>query len=445
MRFLIPALAIGGVKARATDSVRDTKPVMLEPVTVNEAKTHTLFMGADISVNLDKDIYPVRGIHGSNWVIVINGQDKLVSAKESPLNLKITPSLKLTEVSATILGFKRQAAYSFNNDPSVRMSRTLSQSALTNAMLLGASLDAQHVADTESNKALGPSAIFADSDNQFGENALLFTAQIANATLHEPKAAPGQLFPPPNPNVPSTFDGLEGQALAVTVANQNAASAANQTKNGDEPTGRLLTQGLDAMDVEFEISSPRRLQDPYVVTIARFHPAGTKPGILQSLVYGKSLNPIDSHFGRVHFIEDGFPFNYELIEFQIHIYNHGQEIATNESQKRVELTRDEAFEYIKIEYISAHKGDTLPAEPALGRLPAELPLRLAAGKYGETFYTVVSKDGVADEPFADAACSTKIDDPFLESVVRSLRFKPALAHGKPVEGIASVNLSKLQI
>ena len=33
----------------------------------------------------------------------------------------------------------------------------------------------------------------------------------------------------------------------------------------------------------------------------------------------------------------------------------------------------------------------------------------------------------------------------MKSFVRSLRFKPALAHGEPVEGVAALNLSKLQI
>jgi hypothetical protein len=57
--------------------------------TVDEAasaKTHTLFMGADIAINLDKDIYQVKDVWGSNWVIDINGRDKprTASATHSP-------------------------------------------------------------------------------------------------------------------------------------------------------------------------------------------------------------------------------------------------------------------------------------------------------------------------------------------------------------------------
>ena len=53
-------------------------------------KTHTLFMGADIAINMDKDLYRVRDVFGSNWVIEINGREREISAKQAPLNLKIT-------------------------------------------------------------------------------------------------------------------------------------------------------------------------------------------------------------------------------------------------------------------------------------------------------------------------------------------------------------------
>jgi len=79
----------------------------------------------------------------------------------------------------------------------------------------------------------------------------------------------------------------------------------------------------------------------------------------------------------------------------------------------------------------------------MGELPADLASHIASGKYPETVYVRVSKDGLADDAFADIACSRKIEDAYLESVVRSIRFKPALADGKPVEGVAALNLSRL--
>jgi hypothetical protein len=441
-RILSAATAVGLMAYAAAAGVQDEAPVTMDKVVVTAPKTHTLFMGADISVNLDRDLYPVRDVVGSSWVVAINGQNRVISAKEAPLNLKVTPTLKLTEGSATIVGFKREAAYSYANDPSVLLTKGMSQASAINTDFQVTASNAQHLADTLSNKALGGASMAAASDNQFGEKAQEFSNQVISAIEHPPKAIPGQ-GPPPNPLVNSIFGGADQQELAMLVANQNAAAATNQTANGDEPSGRIATMGLDAMNVEFYISSAKPLHNPYVVTMTRFHAKGSSPGTVQTLIYAKALDPIYTNLSHVQFSEDGFPFDYVMVNFQLHIYDHGVEIATNESANRVELTRDEAFEYVKIEYISAHKGDTLPATPSMGKLPAELPNRLATGKYAETFYVKVSKDGLADEPFIDVVCSEKIDDPFLQSVVKSLRFKPALDHGKPVEGIAALNLGKL--
>ena len=167
--------------------VSRTAVTTLPAFTVDEsasAKTHTLFMGADIAINLDKDIYRVRDVFGSNWVIDINGREKEISAKEAPLNLKITPTLKLTEVSATVVGFKKVPAYSYENDPSVRLTKGLNNAASTNNDLLARAQNAQIIIDTMTNKAMGGAALLAGTWDQFSDNAMLVTAQHAFSNLH---------------------------------------------------------------------------------------------------------------------------------------------------------------------------------------------------------------------------------------------------------------------
>jgi hypothetical protein len=448
--FLISALILGA--SAAADPMRDDKPVKMDEMVVEEPKTHTLFMGADISINLDRDLYPVRDVFGNNWIVDVNGQQRSISARQAPLNLKVTPSLKLTEVAATISGFRRAPAYTFDNDPSVRITRGLTHAASLNSDLLAVSENALVRVDTMSNKAMGAAALFAGADDQFSANAMLTTAQYLYSDLHSNKVGPGGApltagTAPLATGDPLDLGGLPGNAngLNVRIAAIGAAAAANQTHNGDEPAGRVATMGLDAMDVEFEISSPKPINNPYVVTITRFHPSGSKPGLVQNLVYAKSIDPIDSRVSHVHFVEDGFPFNYELVGFQLHLYDHGVEIATNIAADRVELTRKEAFDYIKLEYFSTHRGVTLPAVPVMGNLPADLPARLAAGKYRDTYYVKVSHEGLPAEAFLDPACTRKIEDPYLQSVVSRLRFKPALSEGRPVDAVAPLNLNKLTI
>jgi hypothetical protein len=450
-------------------------PVTTMPAfTVDEAasaKTHTLFMGADIAINLDRDLYRVRDVWGSNWVIDINGREKEVSAREAPLNLKVTPTLKLTEGSATIVGFRRVRAYSYANDPSVLLTKGLNQSASINSDLISSAQNARNIADVAASHSLGGQALLAGSWDQFSANALETQAEYSFSNTHPDGGNdPVTHQPLPGSGAPTTTTSTTGdpvnpaevgmlqrlapiqsiflnptQTLNAGIAEHGARTAGQQTKNGDEPAGKIASGGLDAMDVDFEIRAPKPLHNPYVVTMTRFHPFGSKPGTVQNLIYARALHPVDEHLSHVHFVEEGFPFNYELVDFQLHIYNQGEEIATNIAADRVELTRDEAFEYVKMEYLGAHPKDTMPAVAAMAKLPADLPDKLAQGKYASPFYVKVSSDGLAYGAYSDPACTKTIDDPYLDSVVKRVRFKPALKLGRPVSGVATLNLGKLAI
>jgi hypothetical protein len=379
-------------------------------------KTHTLYMGADVSIGVAKGLYAVEDVVGSSWVIDIDGQQRVVSSKEGAINIKVTPSLKLTEVSATVANLKRDRSYTFGNDPNVRLTRALTQTAAENADFRAAQ-----------NQAI------AAQDGTMAASQMKSNLQDTNGQ----RMGTGS-------NSPAKREAIIQQTLDVA---QDNLTVTNDQVGSDLTIGRNnpLTSGFDAMDVTFEVSSARKLQNPYVITITRFRPKDGAPGIVQNLVYARALDPIDSHATSVHLLEGGFPAGFELIDFQMHLYNRGEEVATSISSKRVELTSDEAFEYVKIEYEGAHKGETLPPTPVMGNLPPDLPTRLAEGKYAAAIYVRVSKDGMAEEAFGDAACSKKIEDPFLESVIRGIRFKPALSNGKAVEGVASIRLGQIRL
>jgi hypothetical protein len=377
----------------------------------DEAKSYTLFMGANISVGQDGGLYPVRDISGGSWVIGVKGQPVVVSANKGPISMKITPLLKLTETSATIAGLKGERSYTFDNDPSVKLTRSLTRSADLNAGNHAATNQASAVSD-------GAQAAAAMGVNGAGANA---------------------------GHVPATATTVQ-QVLSST---QSAAEVAASSPGSDlffRDSNSGAPGDFDALDVAFEISSAKRLSAPYIVLITHFHDVASAAGTSGNLVYAKALEPIDAKPAKVKFEQAGFPFGFELLSLEIHLYDQGVEVATNAARKRTALTSDEAFDYVKATYIGAHRGETLPASPVMvAKLPADLHERLAAGKYADTIYVRVSRDGLADRAFADAACSKEIDDPYLESVVRSIRFKPALAEGRPVEGTASLNLGRLRL
>ncbi len=383
---LVPALALCGALMPAAAGAQAAQ------------RQYTLFQGANISVDLGKTLYPVRDVNGSAWVVIVDGKATVVSGKDAPVNLKIAPMLKLTEQAATVSGFVREGSYTFANDPSVKMTRAFSAAANVNA----------------------------------GYQAAADQASAVNPTMINTGTAGGN-------------HGGNNDALAVDTSGAAAAAAAGADASIALTAKQDPEGGHDAMDIKFDISSPRPLEDPYIVTITRFHPPGTEAGVVQSLVFAKALEPIGPKPMKVHFTEEGFPVNYVVTDFQLHLYNNGIEVATNASENREQMSPEQAFAYVKKAYLEAHRTATMHAVPVMGELPSDLQVRLEQGKYDETIYVKVSRDGLADEAFADPACSKRIDDPYLDSVVRTIRFKPALEDGKPVEGVASVNLSQLRI
>ena len=384
---LIPALVAWGALMPSTAGAQTPK------------KVYTLFTGNDISVDMAKGLFPVRDVNGSSWVVVINGQEQVVSGAVGPINLKITPSIKLTESSATVSGFKREPSYTFANDPAVKLTKNLSSAA---------SVSASYQAASNQANAVDPLTVTSASASGSG------TTVAAN---------------------------VMGQNTAGDISQSAAAGVAASL----DLQGKQEAVGYDAMTVEFEIASAKPIPAPYIVTMTRFHPRGSVPGTIQSLVFAKALDPIDAKASKVKFSEEGFPFDYEVVDFQMHLYNAGIEIPTNLLEKREEMTPDQAFDYIKKTYLEAHKSDTMHATPVMAELPSDLGGLVASGKYAETVYVKVSKDGLADEAFSDIGCTTKIEDPYLDSLVKCIRFKPALTRGVTVEGVALLNFSKMRI
>jgi hypothetical protein len=366
-----------------------------------EPKTYTLFEGENISVGQAGSLHPVRDIDGGSWVIVVDGKEQLVSAKDGPVAMKVVPSQKLTDVTADLANVKSERSYTFANDPAVKMTKNLNDGALVNI--------GEH---TVANQATAASnaAIAAQSVDKSSNGAQSAAASAANTPM----------------STDSTNMSTSGGDLTII---------GSQDDPGD----------FDQLSVSFDVTAKRKLDEPFFVVITKFHDKNAPDGSSQNLIYAKELNPIDSTVQHVKFEQAGFPFGYHLINFEIHVYNHGIEVATNVAPKRSMLSADQAFEYVKSKYVEAHKGATLPAAPIMGTLPDDLATHLADGKYGSPFFVRVTKEGNANGAFTDATCSTKINDAYLDSVISGIRFKPALAEGNPVDGVATLNLSHLRI
>jgi hypothetical protein len=389
--------------------------VFADDPTSNSAaiKTHTLFMGADLSLEQSKEIYRVQGVDGGSFLIMVKGKEVRVPMDRGMSKLKIDSSLKLTESLAIVANLKGERSYTRANDPTVRFLDGMNQ-----AEQLKAGNEAAH------NQADAGFKAFDDS-----------TAENVYVASKDP-------FSHPTPISQKT------KYLAVTQAKQDLTNfTQNVGKKFEDAEGNPLTfEGdFDAIDVAFEVSSERPLNSPYVVIVAQYRVTAGRPGQIGNWIYSRSLDAIGREVRKIHIEQGGLPQGFELVDLQLHLYNHGEEIATTVAPKRVMLSRDEAFQYVMVEYVSSHKGATLPATPAMGKLPGDLSTRLANGQLKPTYYVKVSKDGKASDLYADESCTEKVDDPYLDTVIRNLRFKPALDRGKPVDGVAVLKLGQLPI
>lgn len=382
-----------------------------------EEKSHTLFMGLDLSLEHEKKFHRVKDVSGDSFVITANAAPVFLPVNRASRNLRVSSVLKLTSVSASIANLASKRAYTPQNDP--RMKRMV-----------------------EMNRAI---AAMGDS------HALAMDSANARSLFTDGST--------PVPNSDGSAEGNARAAAAETAARETTAAldkaqaasmmASSYVSSPDFLEGRtqddLARELFDGIEATFELSSETPLNNPYVLLVARFREPNAPPSTARNWIYAKSLDPIGPKPVKFHVMKGGFPPGYTLEEFKVHLYNRGEEVATNVSSKRVSLTRDEAFEYVKIQYVSSHKGATLPATPAMGKLPTDLHTRVSGGQFNRVYYVKVSKEGLPTGAFQDESCSQKIEDDYLESVMNSIRFKPALEKGKPVDAVARVKLEDLPL
>ncbi len=240
------------------------------------------------------------------------------------------------------------------------------------------------------------------------------------------------------------MDNINEHAAVYNSAQFNSGRGLNDVGvMVDKMQGELDKKLFDAMEVTFRVSSPHPLHNPYIVIVAQYHEQQEKPGVAHNWIFAAQLDPIDNEPRRIRILRGGLPLGFELEKFQVHLYDHGNEIATNVADKRVPLTKDEAFEYVLIDYLGHNKGATLPPAPAMGRLPPGFYTWLVNSRLQSTYFVKVDKTGRVTEAFFDEACQKKIDDPYLADAITHLLFKPALENGKPIDAVARLNLHQL--
>lgn len=380
------------------------------------AKPYTLFMGADVLVEKDQQMLRVRDVSGGSVVVDTKRGPVFIVVDRGKVAFKLDPVLKLSATTAAVDGLKYERAYTPGHDPVRKFMR---EQAAAGSL-------------AQSSAAV--------VNQQFAQAALSLARQAGGAP-----PARFDRFDTPEKKMIYTLE----RATAMLDTRTNAAFAAesgqfNQVSTYANRLQKELAQELfDAVEVTFEVSAEKPLNRPYLVLFATFREAKAPVGQMRRWIYARELSPIDQTARTVHFVQGGFPEGFELKELQVRLYNAGREVATNLSPKRVPLTVDEAFQYVMLDYLAAHKNDTLPAKPVLTLLPPDVQEQVAKRGAKQLLFARISKEGRVTEVCLDEDCTAKLADSRLQAALADVRYKPALERGKPVDSVVRLKVADL--
>lgn len=374
----------------------------------SEAQTHVLFTGADIHILYDGKSYPVEDVDGTSLAIRIKESGKRLGA---PLDYKrkqlvVNRTQIVTDRVVAVKNFKHERAYTAAKDPyrkaSERIMDSVAMAAMTQRLEERVRQEPEKIAPfyVVNKKEAGPPPLVDNPLRQQLENQLRMTQSMSNSEFGDAGRIAGR--------------------MAEEVAKEN----------------------FDALEAEFELSSPTPIRRPYVVLMADYHTVDN-PKDSHLWLAARSVDPIDSTPRKVWLLEGGLPAGYVLENVHLHVYEHGKEIATDLSENRAALTRDEAHEYLVIEHTSAHKADTLPARMVLARLPADWATHPRDTSFLKTFFVKVDPTGHAADVFEDETCETQVTHAYYAAVLRDQLFLPALDKGTPVDSVVPMKLSRL--
>ena len=364
------------------------------------AGKQVLFMGANLSIQQGKRFYQVEDVDGSEFVISVGNKRQFVRTRLQSNALKIDYELKLTPLAVKLDDLQGGGGYTPAADP-------------------------RHKFSARSGAAAGAQAVSELSEAQYTEAA---------AAAQNAKLLPG------NDYMVRTLTRMADTAQAsMNVANyQGGTDFGSIPGMANDLAKELAEENFDMVDISFRISSPEVLDDPYMVVLVQFQPRNARPGEVTQLIHAKGLEPIgpDPRYIRVR--EGGMPLGFKLLQYEVRIYNHGKEVATNVSSKRVELSQDEARQYLVMEYVAANKDATRPAAALPGCLTPANRAQLTGEQLQSTCFVRVAADGTVAGVFHDEGATLQLSDDTLKAIVGQAFFKPALYKGKPVVGIARV-------
>ncbi len=413
-------------------------------------KDHHLIVGSDFTVKLKGKVHPVVG--AGNRTFLVKEDDRVA---EMPLrklkDIQIARGLKLTRQSARLS--KIEAVLS--SDTLAAEQHEAAQTSMAMASMasiqrdkaFGAMLDMDisRVAYDSTNPVMGVAQTIANIEAKMGDawkaavaaeqlmqsqQSFMQDLMIATASRPVNDGAEIELIPEIGPT--SAYLIVPG-GLPKPVAKVAAEAAPEEVPRVRNAGGDMS----DRFDLEFHLSSPARIENAYLVLLTEYSAPKQHGTEVFRRVLTEKVGTIDAIPRRISLYQTGFPPGFQLRTYIVSLYADGQEIATNLSDSKMTMTRDEAQQYVFAEHLAANRGKTLPPAAVLMTSRSELRQLAADPLARQPVYVSVDENGQVVEVSTDSR-SKRPPSPTIASALEHFCFVPALKNGVPAAGRAKL-------
>ena len=388
-----PNRALGGLTLVAALAFPVFLPAENTPDT--EDKPYSLFVGTDLAMHDAVGRNPVVGAEKHTLIVRQKGASKKIPI-DGIKGLQFERGVKLSTVSAEVSELK----VSFSNQAAARawFEATNVQIALQNRAV------------ESRDHAMGEFARAANAGIPVGDDAFGVKQgardHIASATAR----AESEMLAGMNDATKDTIAGMHGERYRESTRED----------------------GADTVNISFKLSSPQPLGPGYVALITEYQ-IGGKDGAIEHGISVDQFDGLDAEPRRFRMRQTTSSGPWELRNHRIVVFAEGQEVATNLSERRMNVTKDEAHQFIVRRYVLGSRGQTRGPAPVVMVPRPQLETAARQANLPEAIFVKVDKDGAVLSLSTDRFGIAKVP-PAGEVFLENIRFLPALDNGTPTEG-----------
>lgn len=195
--------------------------------------------------------------------------------------------------------------------------------------------------------------------------------------------------------------------------------------------GDSADQEPNAVEITFEISSEQLIADAHVFGTIVIR-VGEE---IHDAIFHEQVGKVDQTPKKITILQPGLPSNFVIKQSTIHVFNHGEEFATNQSEKHYELTVGEAVEFVRLDHQGSHRRETVPAKPVWPLAPEILHASTDSRAFDFPVTVKISAKGELESIEGNELILPDI----VRHTVEQLTFLPALENGQPSASTLTFN------